>query len=149
VASTGIRLQGHTNPSGICDAVSLLPADWKSVHKDWTNYTGCDSLYSTAADGGAAYFGGHNRWSMNPRGCNFKGPGAITASGMEGLSPSNGHLILNRYHSAGYYERSRGRGADDMLRTRAGLWIASDNFGHSQTCGFTSGLSGICFLPYG
>ena len=51
--------------------------------------------------------------------------------------------------ASAYYERSRGNGADDMLVTSAGLWIASDNFGNSQTCGFTSGLSGICFLPYG
>ena len=33
-----------------------------------------------------------------------------------------------------------------MLLTSAGLWIASDNEG-SQTCGFVSKLSGICFLP--
>ena len=36
-----------------------------------------------------------------------------------------------------------------MLLTSAGLWIASDNEGNSQTCGFVSKLSGICFLPYG
>ena len=49
----------------------------------------------------------------------------------------------------GQHQHSRGLGADDMLVTKAGLWIASDNEGHSQTCGFVSGLSGICFLPYG
>jgi len=26
------------------------------------NYTGCDSLYSAAADASAAYFGGHERY---------------------------------------------------------------------------------------
>jgi hypothetical protein len=36
-----------------------------------------------------------------------------------------------------------------MLVTSQGLWIASDNFGNSQACGFATGLSGICFLPYG
>jgi hypothetical protein len=54
---------------------------------------------------------------------------------------------VNKFNAA-YYERSRGIGADDMLLTSAGLWIASDNEGKSQTCGFVSGLSGICFLPY-
>jgi hypothetical protein len=151
IASTGVSAQG-TSPShypltGLCDVAAAFPARQTAVRPIWINYTGCDSLYATAADYSTAYFGGHDRWSMNPRGCNFKGPGAITATGMEGLSPGNGRLYLNRFHTAGYYERSRGHGADDMLRTRAGLWIASDNFGHSQTCGFQSGLSGICFLP--
>ena len=87
---------------------------------------------------------------MNPNGCNDQGPGAYTATGLEGLPPTTGALYVNPKNKAsGYYERSRGNGADDMLATSAGLWIASDNFGNSQTCGFTSGLSGICFLPYG
>jgi hypothetical protein len=34
-----------------------------------------------------------------------------------------------------------------MLRTSAGLWIASDNFEHSVTCGDVTGHAGICFLP--
>jgi hypothetical protein len=115
----------------------------------WKNYTGCDSLFSTAADAGTAYFGGHERWSMNPDGCNFPGHGSYPATGMEGLSPTNGDLYLNTTKNAGYYEHSRGLGADDMLLTSAGLWIASDNEGRSQACGFVPGLSGICFLPYG
>jgi hypothetical protein len=152
IATTGLyahgRSPGHYPLTGLCDVAAAFPARKTAVRPIWINYTGCDSLYSTAADASTAYFGGHDRWSMNPRGCNYKGPGAITATGMEGLSPTSGRLYLNRFHTAGYYERSRGHGADDMLRTRAGLWIASDNFGHSQTCGFESGLSGICFLPY-
>ena len=35
-----------------------------------------------------------------------------------------------------------------MLLTSAGLWIASDNFGGSTSCGGQSGFSGWCFLPY-
>jgi hypothetical protein len=43
--------------------------------------------------------------------------------------------------------RARGLGADDMLVTRTGLWIASDNaFGASQ-CGGYGGHAGFCFLP--
>jgi hypothetical protein len=34
-----------------------------------------------------------------------------------------------------------------MLRTSAGLWIASDNFDGSVTCGGVPGHAGICFLP--
>ena len=35
-----------------------------------------------------AYFAGHERWSSNPNGCDFAGPGAIAAPGIEGLSPA-------------------------------------------------------------
>ena len=135
---------------GLCDVAAAFPATQSSILPIWKNYTGCDSLFSTAADADTAYFGGHERWSMNPDGCNYQGHGAYNAPGMEGLSPTNGDLYLSKGNPpSGYYERSRGTGADDMLLTHAGLWIASDNEGHSQTCGFVSGLSGICFLPYG
>ncbi len=67
---------------------------------------------------------------------------------MEGLSPTIGALYVNSGGTAGYYSRDRGLGADDMLVTSAGLWIASDNSGGSQMCGGTENLSGICFLPY-
>ena len=155
IATTGRNLakrRGGTFPlTGLCDAAAAFPATKASVQPIWINYTGCDSLYSTAADAGTAYFGGHPRWSMNPNGCNHPGPGSYTAKGLQGLSPTSGALYLNSNKSnpSGYYESSRGVGADDMLITHAGLWIASDNFGNSQWCGFQSGLSGICFLPYG
>jgi hypothetical protein len=35
-----------------------------------------------------------------------------------------------------------------MLLTGAGLWIASDNFDGSDTCGGVSGHAGSCLLPY-
>jgi hypothetical protein len=35
-----------------------------------------------------------------------------------------------------------------MVAAAAGLWIASDNFEGSNTCGGVSGLAGICFLSY-
>jgi hypothetical protein len=85
---------------------------------------------------------------MNPQGCDFLGPNAYTASGLEGLSPATGALYVNSARTAGYYGRARGLGADDMLVTSAGLWIASDNLDGSQYCGGAKNLSGICFLPY-
>ena len=57
-------------------------------------------------------------------------------------------LILNSAGTAGLYSRSRGHGADDMLLTTAGLWIASDNFDGGTSCGGKAGFSGLCFLPY-
>ena len=133
--------------TGPCDAALAFPATPTAVSALWTNYTGCDSLYAAAADSKSAYFAGHERWSMNPDGCDSEGPGAYPASGIEGLDPANGALYLNAAGTAGYYSRDRGLGADDMLATSAGLWIASDNLSKSQYCGGVS-TSGICFLPY-
>ena len=122
-ATTGFHLcnlAGSYPLTGICDTAAAFPATQATVNHRWINYTGCDSLYSTAAGPATAYFGGHERWSQNPNGCDFQGRGGISAPGMEGLSPTNGRLTFNP-------TRSRGLGADDMLLTSAGLWIASDN----------------------
>jgi hypothetical protein len=136
---------------GLCDAAAAFPATQKEVTHAWINYTGCDSLYSAAADASAVYVAGHNRWFDNPDACNKEGPGAIPAPGLAGLTPgaSGGALITNPAGTAGLYSRSRGRGADDMLLTSAGLWIASDNLKGANRCGGVSGHAGICLLPYG
>ena len=151
VATTGYRVVGGSSNgarTGPCDAALAYPATRASVGHKWINYTGCDSLYSVAANGQGAYFGGHERWSMNPNGCDNLGSGGYNAPGMEGLNPANGALFVNSAGSAGYYSRARGLGADDMLSTRAGLWIASDNLDGSDTCGGVTGHAGICFLPH-
>jgi hypothetical protein len=145
VATTGYKPAGTPAGSaprtGPCDAAIAYPSTHTRVARKWTNYTGCDSLYSTAADASTAYFGGHERWSQNPDGCDFAGPGAINAPGMEGLSPGTGSLTFNP-------TRGRGLGADDMLITSAGLWIASDNLNGTTQCGGVP-HAGICLLPYG
>jgi hypothetical protein len=149
--TTGFHPNGQPTGSaprtGPCDAALAFPSTAATVNALWTNYTGCDSLYSAAADSQAAYFGGHERWSMNPVGCDFQGTGAYPAPGMEGLDKANGALFINSDGSAGFYSRDRGLGADYMMTTSAGLWIASDNLDQSQKCGGVS-TSGICFLPY-
>ncbi len=132
---------GATPRTGLCDAAAAFPATQASVLHTWVNYTGCDSLFSAAADASTAYFGGHERWSQNPNDCDAQGSGAISAPGMEGLSPTTGLLTFNP-------TRARGLGADDMLITSGGLWIASDNMNNGVQCAGKSGHAGICFLPY-
>jgi hypothetical protein len=151
IGTTGYHPNGWPTGSaprtGLCDAAAAFPATQTSVLSEWINYTGCDSLYAAAADGGAAYFAGHERWSMNPNGCDNQGPGAFVAPGIEGLTPGTGSLLLNQGGTA-LYTRARGLGADDMLVTATGLWIASDNSQGSQMCGGVNGLAGLCLLPY-
>ena len=110
------------------------------------NYAGCDSLYSAAADRSTVYVGGHERWADNPQGCDEAGPGAIPAPGLGGFTPG-GSLLRRAHGTKGRYSRDRGRGADDMRRTSAGQWIASDNFAGFGSCGGVTGHAGICFLP--
>jgi len=153
IADTGVKpiLWNGTFPlPGLCDAAAAFPATHARVFSNWIAYDGCDSLYSAAADDSAVYVAGHNRWFNNKNACNTKGTGAIPAPGLAGLTPgaTGGTLIKNSTGTAGLYSRSRGHGADDMLLTNAGLWIASDNFGGNTQCGGVSGYAGICFLPY-
>jgi hypothetical protein len=135
---------------GLCDSVAAFPSSQQEVTHDWVNYTGCDSLFSVAADSSAVYVGGHERWAGNPNGCNNKGAGAVPAPGMGGFTPgpTGGTLLENSGGTAGLYSRGRGQGADDELVTSAGLWIASDNLQGTDTCDGMHGYSGICFLPY-
>ena len=144
----GVSTHGPRPPGSPCDVAMALPAVQTSVSPEWINQTGCDSLYATAADSRAAYFGGHERYSMDASACDTLGAGGYDAPGIEGLDPASGALYVNPAGSAGYYSRARGLGADDMLVTSAGLWIASDNYDGSATCGGVGGLAGICFLPY-
>jgi hypothetical protein len=127
---------------GLCDAAIAFPAKPRPVKRKWINYTGCDSLYAVAADKNTVYVGGHERWTDNPLQCNNNDSGqAVAAPGMAGLSTKSGRLSYNP-------TRSRGTGADDMLLTKAGLWIASDNLNGSDACGGVHGHAGICLLPY-
>jgi hypothetical protein len=148
IAATGYHANGYAADIGLCDSAVAFPATQSSVLHSWINYTGCDSLYATAADASAAYFSGHERFSMNSQACDGLGTGGYNAPGMEGLDPANGNLYVTPDNSAGYYSRDRGLGADDMLTTGGGLWIASDNFDGTQVCGGVTNLAGICYLPY-
>jgi hypothetical protein len=148
VADTGFVPHGSKLPGGLCDAVAAFPATRKGGLKHtWINYTGCDSLYSAAADTSTVYVGGHERWANNPSACNQAGPGAIPAPGLGGFTHS-GSLLTTSGGSTGLYSRGRGLGADQIYRTSAGIWIASDNEGGTDTCGGVSGLAGLCLLPY-
>jgi hypothetical protein len=143
-ATTGYKPNGTGTGgprTGLCDSAAAFPAIATAVSHKWINYPGCDSLYSIAADATTVYVGGHERWISNPNGCDSKGPGAIDAPGMAGLSTVTGALTWNP-------GRGRGKGADDMVITGAGLWIASDNLNNTNKCAGKTGLAGICFISY-
>jgi Domain of unknown function (DUF5122) beta-propeller len=164
VASTGYKpatgpgFKVHDPRAGLCDAVAAYPTTAApGQSRLWINYTGCDSLYATAADANSVYVGGHERYASNRLGCDtYLTPGAtrVSAPGMGGFNSSSGSVYTTSDPLVGRYARGRGLGADDMLLTTAGLWIASDNAQNTDGCGTTStgglaqGHAGICFLPY-
>lgn len=160
VVSTGFHLwneqrlaNGQWGPrTGPCDAAISYRAEPQNefgqsggtglaAWHTWINYTGCDSLYSVAADAQTVFVGGHQRWIDNARGCDNLGAGGRAQPGLGEITPSTGR-------SQPGPSRGRGLGAADMLRTPAGLWIASDNQANTAGCGTArSARMGICFLP--
>jgi len=132
--------------SGLCDSTAAFPSKDAAVTHTWINYTGCDSLYSVAADASTVYAAGHPRWSQNGNACNSAGRGAVIDHGLQGLLPSNGNARVKSNGKA-VFSMSRAN-ADDLLITNGGLWIASTNRFGMDVCGHVKGHAGICFLPY-
>ena len=150
VVTTGFRLaseqalppaQRPQTRTGPCDATIAYTTEERSFNGHlWINYTGCDSLYSVAADAETVFSGGHQRWVSNGNGCDRQGPGARFQPGLSEVNASNG------LYQPGP-DRGRGLGAKDLLRTSAGLWIASDNQANTARCAGVANRMGICFLP--
>jgi hypothetical protein len=131
--------------AGLCDAAAAFSsASQSNLSHLWVNYTGCDSYFAVAADANDVYVAGHERWQDNPLGCDHQGPGAVSRPGLGAIDPTIG--LTTSWNPT----RARGLGADDAIITTnpPGLWIASDNYAGSDTCGGLYGHAGICFLPY-
>ena len=125
IATTGYHPYEHADRRDPADRAVRrgggLPRHPGVVSHLWINYTGCDSLYSAAADASTAYFAGHERWAENPDGCDAQARARSPRPAWRACRPATGRVTFNP-------TRARGLGADDMLLTSAGLWIASDNF---------------------
>ena len=133
--------------TGPCDSTIAYPATEQPFDgHTWINYTGCDSLYTVTADATTVYSGGHQRWVSNGGACDRAGPGSFASPGISYVSPTNGVRQPGAL-------RGRGLGAQDLVRTSAGLWIASDNQANTAGCGtrpdggVQGNRMGICFLP--
>jgi hypothetical protein len=132
---------GATGASPICDSVAKFSSSASSTQLPiWINKTGCDSVYSIAADDTNVYVGGHNRWLDNPKGCDKAGPGALSRPGIGDINAQTG--LATSWNPT----RSRGHGADDVLLTPAGLWVASDTYLGAVYCAGKF-RPGVCFFP--
>jgi hypothetical protein len=148
VANTGYKLFDDSRPTthprtGPCDSAIAYNATLTTEFTGhlWQNYTGCDSLYSIGADATTVYIAGHERFIDNPNTCDALGTGGRAQPGLGELDPTTGHSVAGP-------NRGRGLGADDVLVTTAGLWIASDNQANTDTCAGKHAHMGLCYLPY-
>jgi hypothetical protein len=149
VATTGDRPVSGPGSSfggprgGLCDAAAAFRSSGANQSHRWINYTGCDSYYAVVADTKDVYVGGHERWANNGLGCDVGGRGSVARPGIGSLSPATGRA------TSWNPTRALGHGADDMVLTGAGLWVASDTWtnGKAQQCGGRPRHGGICLLP--
>jgi hypothetical protein len=139
IADTGFHpynWNGKFPVAGLCDAAAAFPATQAEVNHYWINHTGCDSLYSAAADPFALYAGGHERWFDNPDDCNKAGPGAIPAPGL--AEPSSGHNGGSHQPQA-----PRPSGSDPLSpTTRLASHRCSHRGGHLDMAGIDSRVLG-------
>ena len=141
VATTGYKKSSDPLHTGVCDATAAYPSTGGTVNRRWVNYTGCDSLYTVAADESTVYVGGHQRWLNGENTCDRAGNGTVDRPGIGGISPVTGRA------TSWNPTRDRGAGADDMLFAFGGLWVGSDDQNTATQCGHEY-HPGICFLPY-
>jgi PKD domain len=115
-----------TNKDGTqssCDSASRYEtsATGTNVRPTWIDYTGEDSLWTSAVTGSVVYVGGHERWLNNSLGQNVAAPGAVPRPGVAALSATSGlPLAWNPGRNP------RGAGCYALLVTSTGLYLGSD-----------------------
>jgi hypothetical protein len=105
----------------VCDAAGRFDlAD--DQHPVWINYTGGDSIWSTAVTGAAVYVQGHFLWLDNPKGwASHDGGGAVKRRGIGAIDPVTGKALdWNPSKPASI-------GGKAFLATSMGLWVGSDS----------------------
>lgn len=106
----------------LCDTAARWETDRSGGGQQptWVNWTGGDTLLSTAVTGAAVYVGGHQRWHDNPLGSDFAGPGAVSRPGIAALNPTTGKAL------SWNPTRTRGHGVEALVATPRGLFVGSD-----------------------
>ncbi len=107
----------------VCDAAARFNVadDTKPA---WINYTGGDSVWSTAATGAAVYVQGHFQWLDNPNGSASQCPDNEICAyrrGAGAIDPTSGKALPWNPNKPAQI------GGKDFLATSAGLWIGSDS----------------------
>lgn len=109
----------------VCDAAARFEvAKPNPSAPTWVNYTGGDSIWSTAVTGSAVYVQGHFAWLDNPNGYASKCPVGETCAARKGVAaidPVTGKALPWNPRKPAQL------GGKDFLATASGLWIGSDS----------------------
>ncbi len=106
----------------ICDAAARFETEILDPFRPtWIQYTGGDTIWSTAVTGAAVYIQGHFRWMDNPEGKDSMGPGAVVRRGIGAIDPKTGMALPWNP------PKPARRGGRAFLATETGLWIGSDS----------------------
>ncbi|HEY8482297.1 MAG TPA: hypothetical protein VIL71_20925 [Spirillospora sp.] len=118
VVTTG----GPYGTSQLCDSAARWEADRTGPGQEptWVNWTGGDTLLSTAVTGAAVYVGGHQRWLDNPKGRDSAGPGAVSRPGIGAINPKTGKALPWNP------TRTLGHGVETLVAHPKGLLVGSD-----------------------
>ncbi len=107
----------------VCDAAARFNVS-SDTTPAWINYTGGDSVWSTAATGSAVYVQGHFQWLDNPNGSASQCPVGETCASRRGagaIDPVSGKALPWNP------DKPAQIGGKDFLATSGGLWIGSDS----------------------
>ena len=122
----------------VCDAAARFNLD-DATTPVWINYTGGDSVWTTAVTGSAVYVQGHFSWLDNPNGWASKcptGDPCAPRKGVGAIDPASGLALPWNPRKPAQL------GGKDFLVTPDGLWIGSDSQDIQR-----EHRAGIAFMP--
>lgn len=123
VTATGQIPRAADRGETVCDAAGYFDLSDDSA-PEWINYTGGDSVWSTAVTGAAVYVQGHFSWLDNPNGFASKCPAGDPCAprkGVGAIDPQTGRALPWNP------DKPARQGGKDFLATPDGLWIGSDS----------------------
>lgn len=126
VTATGRVSQPGDEGVTVCDATARFDLD-NDQAPVWINYTGGDSVWSTAVTGAAVYVQGHFRWLNSINGFASTCPpatdteGCVVRKGVGAIDPQTGRALSWNPPKPAQIS------GEQFLATQTGLWIASDS----------------------
>jgi hypothetical protein len=109
-------------PSTLCDSAERweMGAVGSNLHPTWIDFTGGDTMYSTAITGSTVYVAGHQRWENDQAVGDRAVAGAVARPGIAALDPISG--VPYKWNPT----KTRGVGTFALVSTPLGLLEGSD-----------------------
>ncbi|GAA5026103.1 hypothetical protein GCM10023258_19590 [Terrabacter aeriphilus] len=137
-----IGATGGGSRDTLCDAAARFETytSGADVQPTWVSETGGDTMWAVEITDNVVYVGGHQRWTNNPYGVDFAGPGGVARPGLVALDPRSGRpLTWNPGRNPA------GKAVYALLATTEGLWVGSNT---DFVGNFYYVRKKIAFFPY-